>query len=96
MQKHPNDITRRIIHRYFAGRDIAVQVHTVRCGYGTFFDYFSAVEACNVDEGSRRLVYDDGRNDWKLYKGGTWRRRRQPAKDKFFSMIRMPSSLGGR
>jgi hypothetical protein len=67
MEKHPNEFTRRIIHRYFADRSIAVQVNAVRGGYVVFFNYFSAVEACDVDEASGRLVYDDGRNEWKLY-----------------------------
>lgn len=66
MQKHPNEFTRQIIRRHFVDRRIDVQVK-VAGGYVVFFNYFSAVEARNVDEPSGRLVFDEIRNGWKLY-----------------------------
>lgn len=74
MQKHPNEFTRRIIRKYFDDRRIAVQVNAVPGGYVVFFQHFSAVEACDVDEPSGRLVFDDRGHEWKLYwMSGTFR-----------------------
>jgi hypothetical protein len=67
LQKHPNEFTRRVINKYFADRQMPVQVNAVRDGYVVLLNHFSVVEACNVDEASGRLVHSEGRGEWKLY-----------------------------
>lgn len=67
LQKHPNEFTRRVIHKYFADRQMPAQVNAVHDGYVIFLNHFSVLEACNVDEASGRLVYNESRDEWKLY-----------------------------
>ena len=67
LQKHPNEFTRRVIYKYFADHQMPAEVNAVRDGYVVFLHHFSAVEACNVDEASGRLVHNENRDEWKLY-----------------------------
>ncbi|MFA5516946.1 MAG: DUF3024 domain-containing protein [Desulfuromonadales bacterium] len=67
MNKHPNEFTRRLIHNYFDKRKLEVVVNAVDQGYVIFFRHFSATEACNINDPSGRLLYDDFQDLWRLY-----------------------------
>lgn len=68
MKKHPNEFTRRQILKYFSDRHMEVEVTAVGCGYVIFFQKFSAIEACTVEDPAGKLVYEPGRSDcWKLH-----------------------------
>ncbi len=67
MKKHPNEFTRKLIVHHFAKRQMEVEVNAIENGYVIFLRRFSAIEGCNVKDPAGRLVYDHGRDFWRLY-----------------------------
>ena len=67
MKKHPNEFTLHQIRKFFRGNGLEAGVNAIEGGYVVFFRRFSAIEACDVSEPAGRLIYDQGRELWKLY-----------------------------